>query len=66
MFKIIFGILVFVILMYVACKDNNKDVAAWRRGEYGKAILYYAWYVLKVFIFFFFSPFLLFFLFFRD
>ena len=56
--NIIFAIL-FVLGMVLVFHDNDGEIAAWRKGEYGKAILLGFWYVLRIMLFFFFAPIIL-------
>ena len=56
--SIIFGIL-FILGMVLVFHDNDGEIAAWREGKYGKAILLGFWYVLKIMLFFFFAPIIL-------
>jgi hypothetical protein len=62
----IIGILLFMYLLYLGFKDDNKDVAAWRNGEYGLAILYMIWSLVKIILFMVFAPILLFFFLNKD
>lgn len=65
MFWTILFIILFVTGMHFVYRDNNDEVVAWRQGKYGKAIWIVVWGLLKVFIFFFFAPILIFFWIFR-
>lgn len=65
----IWTILFFVAMfigMLLIFNDKDEEIAAWREGKYGKAILLLLWYMLKIFIFFFFAPILVILVLFRK